>query len=749
MILRNLLRRRTRTALTLLGITIGIAAIVTLSAMAEGLLNNFGAVMAGSGADLTVAAKQEAGAAIQVAVNAIDERFGAELRLMPEVRAVAPMLYTVVPAPGVPYFVVFGHAPDGFAIRRFRVTAGEGLSVRPSRSQGRPLLLGKTAAQNLKKAVGDTLTIYNVSYRVVGLYETGSVMEDGGAVVTLEEAQRMADQPRQVSMFLVQLQRPEQSELARTRIQRRLPDLQVVRSSEAAGMEGWLGLVLPFAWATALIAALVGGVGMMNAMLMSVIERTREIGVLRALGWRRRQVLGLILGESLALSLLGGTTGAALGAALVMIVERNPLFSGLIRGTLSPVLLLQALVSALVLGTVGGLYPAWRAARMSPVEALRYDGGAHAARGRTPRGGMALRNLTRQRTRTAFTFLGVGIGVIAVTAISSLSAGFIVEFGKVLSSAELAASQANVSDMSLSSIDERVGTRMESVAGIDYASGGTFAFASLPEAPLFMVTGYAAYSPQLQRFRYRSGGPPLGPGQMSLGWKAAQSLRKGIGDTLRVLGGRFRVVGIYETGAEYFDSGGVATLRELQKLMGKPRKVMFYEIKLRDPAQAEAVLAALRREFPELSITRSSQFTENLPDIRTTNLFANLILALTLVVGTIVVMNTMVMSVFERTRELGVLRALGWRRRQVLTLIVAESLLLTLTSGLLGLLATWLLMRGLALLPGMGALARMLVLTPLIPMRVGVLCIGLGVLGGLYPAWRATRLMPVEALRYE
>ena len=748
MIARNLLRRRTRTALTLLGITIGITAIVTLSAMAEGLLTNFASVMAGSGADLTVAARQEAGAAIQVAVNAIDETWGDKLRAMPEVRGVAALLYTIVPASGVPYFVVFGHEPGGFAIQRFKVTEGQGLSGGSGRAQGRSLMLGKTAAKNLKKRVGDSLTIYSATYRIVGLYETGAVMEDGGAVVTLAEAQRLADQSRQVSMFLVQLKRPEQLEWARERIQRRLPDLQVVRSSDSTGLEGWLALVRPFAWATALIAALLGGVGMMNAMLMSVIERTQEIGVLRALGWKRRQVLTMILGESLTLSLLGGVAGTALGVLLVTLLGRLVLFSGLIQGVLKADSLLEALVATLVLGTVGGLYPAWRASRMTPVEALRYEGG-DSARGFRPPGGMAARNLFRQRARSALAMLGVIVGVIAVAAITSLGEGFVVEFGKVLSSTELAASQAGTSDMSLSAIDERVGNIIESVAGVKYAAGGSLAFASLPEAPLFMVTGYSPNSPGLSRFRYRSGGLPQGPGQMALGWKAAQALGKGMGDGLRVLGGQFHVVGIYEAGAEFFDGGGIVTLRELQRLMGKPRKVMYYEIKLLDPKETDAVLARLRQAFPDLSITRSSEFMESSPDLQTTDAFAGAILALTLLVGTIVVMNTMVMSVFERTRELGVLRALGWRRRQVLGLIVKESLLLTLSSGLLGLLATWLLLRLMALLPGLDAIGRMLVLTPLIPLRVGLLCVGLGVLGGVYPAWRATRLLPVEALRYE
>ena len=748
-ILRNLMRRRTRTLLTLLGITIGIAAIVALSALAEGLLNNYSNVMSNTGADLSVEAKQEAGAAIQVAVNPVDQRYADELRAMPEVRGVAAMLYTVVPMPGVPYFVLFGHETDQFAIRRFKVTVGEGLGGRTARTQGKPLLLGKVAADSLKKSVGDSVTIYNVTYRVVGLYETGSVMEDGGAVVALEEAQRLANQPRQVSNLAVQLKRPERRDEVLQRLQRRYPELQIVRGGDTSGSAGWLDLIQPFAWAVALIAALVGGVGMMNATLMSVIERTREIGVLRALGWRKRQVMGLILGESLLLSVAGGVTGSALGALLVGVVRRIPAVSGMTQGSLSPALFVQAMVSALVLGTVGGLYPAWHAARLTPIEALSYEGGTHAAASGPTRGGMALRNLFRQRTRTLLTFLGVGIGVLALAAISALSEGMFGEFTRLMITAELTATQANLSDMSLSAIDERVGKQIEAIPEVQYASGGSLAFVTLPEVPLFMLSAYGPLSPQWQSFHLRKGGLTQGPGQLTLGWKAAQAMHKDVGDTLRLLGAHFRVVGIYETGVEFQDAGGAITLRELQKLMGKPRQVMFYEIKVKDPRQVGAVLARLRSEFHGLSIARSAEFAEGMPDMQNMNRMINAILALTLLVGSVVVTNTMVMSVFERTREIGVLRALGWRRRQVLGMVVGEALLLTMGSGLLGLGGAWLLLRGLALIPLLSMLGRLTAFTPLAVGRTLAVCVVLGVLGGVYPAWRASQLLPVEALRYE
>jgi putative ABC transport system permease protein len=111
----------------------------------------------------------------------------------------------------------------------------------------------------------------------------------------------------------------------------------------------------------------------MNAMLMSVFERTREIGTLRALGWRRRRVIGMIVRESLMLSFLSGLAGIAFGMGLGWLTTLEPTMGSFLKGEYPVTLLAQALGVALVLGGIGALYPAARAANLSPIEALRYE----------------------------------------------------------------------------------------------------------------------------------------------------------------------------------------------------------------------------------------------------------------------------------------------------------------------------------------------------------------------------------------
>jgi putative ABC transport system permease protein len=111
----------------------------------------------------------------------------------------------------------------------------------------------------------------------------------------------------------------------------------------------------------------------MNAMLMAVFERTREIGVLRALGWRRRSILGLILQEALWLGILGAILGTLIALGMGYLITKTPMYGDALLPVWEWDVFARALVISLFLGVLGGLYPAYRATRLQPVEALRYE----------------------------------------------------------------------------------------------------------------------------------------------------------------------------------------------------------------------------------------------------------------------------------------------------------------------------------------------------------------------------------------
>jgi ABC-type antimicrobial peptide transport system permease subunit len=211
------------------------------------------------------------------------------------------------------------------------------------------------------------------NFRVVGIFETGTAFEDAGVVIGLQEAQSVTGKPRQVQFYLISLRDPERAEAVREELKAAFPDIDFSLTSELGETTSDFRVVQDMAHQLSLVAVFIGGLGMLNTMLMSVLERTREIGVLRALGWRRRGVLGMILQESLVLGTIGGTCGIPLGLGLGGLVGSAGVFGGAIEPIFTSQSLVQAIVVAAVAGVAGGLYPAWRATRMRPVEALRYE----------------------------------------------------------------------------------------------------------------------------------------------------------------------------------------------------------------------------------------------------------------------------------------------------------------------------------------------------------------------------------------
>ena len=745
MILKNLLRRKTRTFLTMAGVAIGVAAIVALGALAEGLVAGYGAFSGGSGADLLVAQAD----AIDIAFSAVDEEVGLTLANLAGVKEVTGVVYTFAATEGMPYFIVFGYEPDGFAIQHFKIVAGEGLTERAARHGGRPLILGRAAADDLDKKVGDTFRLYEITYRIVGIYETGAPIEDGAAVVLLKDAQDLSKHPRQVNAFLLKLRNINDAERVRQRIEQRFSDLTATLSSDFVQEQDWLAMIQGFTQMVSLLAVLIGGVGVMNTVLMSIFERTREFGTLRAIGWRPRRILGMVLGESLALCGLGGLVGAGLGVAAVWAVKQMPFAGALLPNIFSLNLFAQAMGVALALGLVGGAYPAWRASRLLPAEAMRAESGAGTRAVRLPFGGAALRNLWRQPTRTVLTLVGIGIAIMAMVGLGGLSDGMMHEMTAVAGKEgiHLAGMEAGAS-IDLSTIDQGIVKRIAALPGVEHAEGFLTGYATVGNLPFFVVFGYHPRGWGIRDFHIVEGEPLTANRQIIIGRVAADNLGKRVGQTLRLFDTAFRIVGIYETGVPFEDGGGVISLRDAQSLFGQPHKVSFLGVRLEDPGQAEAVKRTIEERFPEVAVSQSSDFAEDVTDLQLMRSGTWAIAFLALLVGGAGMTNTMVMSVFERTREIGMLRALGWRKRRVLWMILRESLALSLLGGVVGLVAGVAVILLLNQIPFLAGFVQARFSVGLFAQAL-VTALVLGAIGGAYPAWRASRLRPIEALRYE
>ncbi len=747
MIFKNLFRQKGRTILTIFGISIGVAAIVGLGALADGLQAGYDSILTGSKADLVLSQPD----AIDMTTTSVDESIGADLDAMPEITAVSGMLQGLVPTENNPYFFVYGYPEDSFILNRFNIIAGGGLDSREAQqSHGKPLLLGASAAEVMHKEVGDTIRIMESVFRVVGIYETGATLEDNGTVISLRDAQEVLGKPRQVSVFFIQLKDPSLREQLERRVARLWSNLSLGGTEELADKQLLGNTIQGMVWGVAGLAILIGGVGMMNAQLMSVMERTREIGVLRATGWSSRRILGMIMSESLLVSLLGGAVGVFLAWLVLMAFSNAAGFFGASVTNINAGILFQAFATVLVLGLIGGIYPAWRASRLQPVEALRYEGGTSGSEAhRLPVGGMAAQSLWQRSTRTLLTLGVIGITVGGIVALEALIGGVSDIMTALSGDSEIMVRQAGIADTSLSALDERIGDKIAVLPGVAHVSGLGFTGTILPDSgTIFILFGYAPNEYGIQQFNVVEGEPLTNNRQILLGRMMSNALHKSVGDTVEVGGSRFRVVGIYESGATWEEMGGVISLRDAQSYMGRPRKVTMYMVKVDDPSQAPGIVERINAELPGAHANLSGDFVEQMPDMQAMDAMMGAISFLAIAVGGIGVLNTMLMSVLERTREIGVLRALGWRRRRVLGMIINESLLLGLIGGVVGILVAFGLTFLFSLIPMFGSMLTAqwdLVIFG----RALAVALLLGLLGGLYPAYRATRLQPVEALRYE
>ena len=399
--LESISGNKLRSGLTVLGIVIGVAAVIAMLAVGTGAQESITGSISGIGTNLLFVFRGDQGDNIRNPkpltlgdAQAISDQFAA-----PSVEAVAPALQgnSVVSFGGentTPQ--LFGVTPAYFQVRNMELAEGELINEEHMLGRASVVLLGSETAKNLfghsDGVTGETVRIEGQPFRVIGVLKSrgggafGS--EDDQALVPFTTAQtrliRRSTSDRVDIIFVqaasgdvVPQAADEISQILRTR--HRTPvgedDFTVFTQQDLLStFESITGILTIFLGGIAGISLLVGGIGIMNIMLVSVTERTREIGLRKALGARRRDILIQFLTESSLLSVLGGFIGILLGWLIATVVGRVAAASGTPfapRVGLDAVLL-ATLFSAAV-GMFFGIYPASRAARLEPVEALRHE----------------------------------------------------------------------------------------------------------------------------------------------------------------------------------------------------------------------------------------------------------------------------------------------------------------------------------------------------------------------------------------
>ncbi len=363
-VVRGLLRRPVRTGLTLVGISIGIAAVVALVGMAAGYEKGIGKQLDVIGVDLVVS-NMSGGLLPKV----YDASLQGRIAKLPHVATTTSVLMQVLSIEDAPMMMVSGREWGGFAWEKLKLIEGR----MPRDGAEQAVVLGRLAAEVLKKKVGDTVQIEAEDLPVVGIVDGQALVENGAIILSLPVLQAATGNEGKVNFIDVRLV-PNTSKEEVVRLSQQVKEIfpvgRAMVANEVVGTSQGFRIARAMSWSTSILAIIVGVLGVMNTMMMTVFERTQEICVLLAIGWKRSRIMRMILWESALLGLLGGVTGVLLGVVGVEILVTAPSMRGFLEPDLAPRLLAAAVGIAVVVGVVSGLYPAWRSSRLTPSHAL-------------------------------------------------------------------------------------------------------------------------------------------------------------------------------------------------------------------------------------------------------------------------------------------------------------------------------------------------------------------------------------------
>jgi putative ABC transport system permease protein len=397
--LRALGRNKLRSLLTALGMVIGVGAVISMIAIGNGARAQVAAQVASLGQNVVMVYSTSSSSS-----TGVRQGYGTTATLVPEdaeaiasevpgVVAVSPELYAylqVVAGNQNWKTKLYGEAPAYFEIRQWPLAEGEAFSEADVRGASQVAVIGRTTAQELfgeASPVGETIRVQNVPFTVVGLLEAKGFSvrghdQDNVLIVPYTAAlKRLLG--KNTSLYAINLEADQASVLddvkeqitallrQRHRLDPSREDDFVVRSQQeiAETVTATARTMTLLLGAIASVSLLVGGIGIMNIMLVSVTERTREIGIRMAVGARSRDILRQFLVEAFTLSVLGGGIGIAVGIGASKLLAATADWPTLI----SVDAILMAVLFSSAVGIFFGFYPARKAARLDPIEALRYE----------------------------------------------------------------------------------------------------------------------------------------------------------------------------------------------------------------------------------------------------------------------------------------------------------------------------------------------------------------------------------------
>ena len=373
----NLWRRKARTFLALLGLVIGVASLIALVSLVDGVNQEATAAFSNMQGIMVF---QKGQIYLGPLSSKIPLNFEQKLESLSGVKNAIPEVRVAIGKVEGQTQIITGSATVGYGVDLAELNEGSASVILEKIVKGRKLrpgdkgtvMISKTMADDFKKNVGGQIELGNDKFKIIGIFEPVSNLFGNIIVMDIEDARKVGNFPsnKTSTFFVVPADLSQAAKIAKV-INFKYPDDLDARSSQDAVEQ--VGSLIEnlrnFAFLVSLIAAVVAAIGVLNTMLMSVLERFKEIGVLKAVGWANNNVITMILLESLFVGFFGGLGGLGLGVLASQFLSSALNLSSVITLTL----IIEAMVFSISISVISGLYPAFLASKMEPIDALRAE----------------------------------------------------------------------------------------------------------------------------------------------------------------------------------------------------------------------------------------------------------------------------------------------------------------------------------------------------------------------------------------
>jgi putative ABC transport system permease protein len=378
-IFRNVLRRRIRSTLTMTGMAVAVTFVVVLVGVANGVSKSMYKLYADRGVSLIVTRSDT----INPLSVTLPAKVAKEIEKVDGVSATCAGLVDFqnnVEDFGSEPVGIQGWPAGNYMFRELKIIDGENLSDRDPGSKG--VVVGNTLATVKSLKVGQTLTISDEKFHIVGVFTSAEDLENGMIVMLLDDAQKVLGKKDMMTGCTVKVKDTSEAGIAAVRAEIEGPvavkcglpgKIRAKPPGEFVKENSQLRLFTGFAWLVSFVTLIISGILVLNTMFMAVFERTREIGILRAIGWRPSRVMRMILLESILLSVGGGIVGTLGGLGMIKLLSYLPIVKGVVQQAISIDIVVKGFAIAIIVGLIGAAYPAYRGSCLLPTEALRHE----------------------------------------------------------------------------------------------------------------------------------------------------------------------------------------------------------------------------------------------------------------------------------------------------------------------------------------------------------------------------------------